>query len=158
MRSRAAASAPSNAAMAARARRSRGSNGSAASSARRVNAEERQHTTNLARCRSRFEERRKLARGVQGTLERGNSLGNRPPRSQIFEAGKLTQIPGVAEPTIERADLLAREEPRLLSKQKCGERSSATMESREKLVSTRSRTRSTAAAVGSAASGSASEV
>ena len=52
----------------------------------RVNADERQHTTNLARCRSWFEERRKLASGVQGTLKRGNSLGNRPPRSQIFEA------------------------------------------------------------------------
>jgi len=36
-----------------------------------------------------------------------NRLGNRPPRSQIFEAWQLSQIPGVAEPTIERADLLA---------------------------------------------------
>ena len=51
-----------------------------------MKADERQQSTNLGRCGGWLEKRRQLTGGSERRLERGKSVGNRPPRSQVFEA------------------------------------------------------------------------
>ncbi len=121
-----------------------------------VRREERQRgRPSCSRRRTRFEERRQLAGDRDSAASSApDALGLRDASSASSRA-ELAEISRVAQRAVERAD---RRVTRHRRKRKCGDRSSATSADRENALATSVEARSSAAAVGSAASGSASEI
>ena len=154
-----AASARSVSAIAARARRSREANGSSSAIGRSVSRPERQQTAELLgrRTRSRAARARGRRHAPRPAPARGAGRRTRPPALQPID---IAEIPRLAQRPIHRAHRFPRQRSVAARRRnvKCGDRSSADERAAREIRGDGSSTRSRAAAVGSAASGSASVV